>query len=63
MQHIGLDSTSGKKRGVQNLSEPLDFIMEAASRFELENSGFAGRSIGFSLVFTMILFNIINPIK
>ena len=27
------------------MSEPLDFLMEAASRFELENIGFAGRCL------------------
>ena|GEM_PF-6298808 len=33
------------KKGAGFSSKPLDFILEAASRFELENNGFAGRRL------------------
>ena len=35
------------KKGAGFSSKPLDFILEAASRFELENNGFAGRRLTF----------------
>jgi len=34
-----------KQKGLENIFKTLDFILEAASRFELENNGFAGRFI------------------
>ena len=35
----------GKQKGSQETLETLLFTMEAASRFELENNGFAGRRL------------------
>jgi hypothetical protein len=34
-----------KKRVPEKLPRPLNLLMEAASRFELENVGFAGRCL------------------